>query len=51
MLYIKFVNMMINDSHYLLDEVLQTLPEIREVEAEIENRQHWMQLDPVILLL
>jgi len=44
-LFVKFINMMLNDSHYLLDEVLTKLPEIKEIEQAMENREQWSQLD------
>eukprot|EP01118_Nematostelium_gracile_P007678 TRINITY_DN2510_c0_g1_i4.p1 TRINITY_DN2510_c0_g1~~TRINITY_DN2510_c0_g1_i4.p1 ORF type:complete len:1002 (+),score=228.78 TRINITY_DN2510_c0_g1_i4:105-3110(+) len=47
-LYIKFVNMLLNDSHYLLDDVLQTLPVIRSIESQMEDRQAWLALDPTL---
>lgn len=40
-LFVKFINMLINDSHYLLDEVLIKLPKIREIEIEMEDHA-WM---------
>lgn len=46
-LFIKFINMLVNDSHYLLDEILEKLPQVRQIELDMENRQQWMQQDPV----
>lgn len=46
-MFVRFVNMMLNDSHYLLDEILMKLPEIKNIELLMENRQEWMALDEV----
>lgn len=46
-LFVRFVNMMMNDSHYLLDEVWTKLPEIRQIEAEMEDTNRWMAQDEV----
>lgn len=45
--FVKVVNMMVNDAHYLLDEVLMILPKIKEEEAQIDNREEWASLSPV----
>ncbi len=50
-LFVRFINMMLNDSHYLLDEVLTKLPEIKEIEQVMENREQWMALDEVSNLM
>jgi len=44
-LFIKFINMVMNDNTYLLDEVLQKLPEIKDIESLRENREAWAALD------
>jgi len=44
-LFIKFINMVMNDNTYLLDEVLQKLPEIKEIETLRENPEAWAALD------
>ncbi len=41
--------MIINDSMYLLDEVLTKLPEVREVEAMMDNKDQWNALDQVCI--
>ena len=46
-LFVQFINMMINDSHFLVDEVFMKLPEIREIETARENVALWMSLDEV----
>ena len=33
-LYVRFVNMMINDSQHLLQEALEALPEVRDIETQ-----------------
>lgn len=43
-LYIRFINMMINDSQYLLQEALDTLPEVRTIELEMADEQTWQSL-------
>lgn len=43
--------MLINDSHYLLDEVLEKLPEIKKIETEMENRDEWLRQDEVSITL
>lgn len=39
-LYKRFVNMIINDSIYLLDESFKKLPEVKRLEAELEQEEH-----------
>ena len=39
--YIRFINMLINDAIYLLDESLKKLPEIKELEAAMDNAAEW----------
>jgi hypothetical protein len=43
--------MILNDSHYLLDEVLTKLPEIKDIEQAMENRESWAAQDEVGPLL
>lgn len=40
-LFLQFVNMLINDATYLLDEVLHKLEEIHTIEVEMQDRQTW----------
>jgi ubiquitin conjugation factor E4 B len=47
-IFIKFINNLLNDSHYLLDEILTKLPEIREIELEKENFEEYSKLDETI---
>ncbi|KAL6954705.1 E3 ubiquitin-protein ligase pub1 [Sarracenia purpurea var. burkii] len=41
--YLNFVNFLINDSIYLLDESLNKILEHKELEAEMSNRVEWEQ--------
>ena len=47
-LFIRFINMILNDSHFLLDEVLEKLPSIRETELEMKDTATWMSQNQVI---
>jgi hypothetical protein len=38
--YIRFINMLINDAIFLLDESLNKLPEIKELEAQVTLLKH-----------
>ncbi|KAL6045702.1 putative ubiquitin conjugation factor E4 [Balamuthia mandrillaris] len=40
-LFLRFVNMLINDATFLLDEVLKKLGEIHEIEQEMQDRTQW----------
>lgn len=44
--YLQFLNLLINDSIFLLDESLKKIPELKEVEAEIANTADWNQRSP-----
>jgi ubiquitin conjugation factor E4 B len=44
--YLKFLNLLINDSIFLLDESLKKIPELKAMEAEIENSDEWNQRPP-----
>lgn len=39
--YLNFLNFLINDSIYLLDESLNKILELKELEAEMSNTQEW----------
>lgn len=39
--YLNFLNFLINDSIYLLDESLNKILEMKEVEAEMANTAEW----------
>jgi ubiquitin conjugation factor E4 B len=39
--YLNFLNFLINDSIYLLDESLNKILELKEIEAEMANTVEW----------
>ena len=39
--YLNFLNFLINDSIFLLDESLNKIPELKELEAEMSNTAEW----------
>ena len=41
--YLNFLNFLINDSIYLLDESLNKILELKELEAEMANTAEWEQ--------
>jgi len=43
--FLKFVNAIINDAIYLLDESLSKLSEIRSYQIEMQNKEAWSQQD------
>jgi ubiquitin conjugation factor E4 B len=45
-LFLRFVNMLINDSIYLLDECLSKLPEIRTTQLLMADSKEWEKLSP-----
>jgi len=45
--FLKFVNAIINDAIYLLDESLSKLSEIRSYQIEMQNKEAWSQQDAV----
>ncbi|XP_077211467.1 putative ubiquitin conjugation factor E4 [Tasmannia lanceolata] len=44
--YLNFLNFLINDSIYLLDESLNKIHELKEMEAEMSNSAEWEQRPP-----
>lgn len=44
--FVRFVNLMINDVTYLMDESLNELAQIHNIETEMENRQEWATKSP-----
>ncbi|KAF9974459.1 hypothetical protein BGZ73_002117 [Actinomortierella ambigua] len=44
--FVRFVNLLMNDTTYLLDEGLTKLGEIREVELEMDNKEAWQAQTP-----
>ncbi len=45
--WVKFVNMLMNDTTFLLDESLDTLKSIRELQDLMENKAEWDKLNRV----
>lgn len=45
-LYIRFINMLINDSQHLLQEALETLPAVQDLERAVEAAGGWEGLSP-----
>uniref|UniRef100_A0A5S6QIK5 Ubiquitin conjugation factor E4 B n=1 Tax=Trichuris muris TaxID=70415 RepID=A0A5S6QIK5_TRIMR len=43
--FIRFVNMLINDTTYLLDESMEGLLRINNVEGQMNNESHWWNLE------
>ena len=41
--YLNFLNFLINDSIFLLDESLNKILELKELEAEMSNTAEWEQ--------
>ncbi|KDD71566.1 ubiquitin elongating factor, partial [Helicosporidium sp. ATCC 50920] len=42
-LYVRFINMMINDAQFLLQEAMETLPRVQEMERAQADPQAWAQ--------
>lgn len=49
--FIRFVNMLINDTTFLLDESLNCLKSINEVQQLMKNRSEWEALSRVSVLI
>lgn len=43
--FVKFINMLMNDSTFLLDESLENLKKIHEVQTLMMNEKEWSKLD------
>lgn len=43
--FVKFVNMLMNDTTYLLDESMETLKRIRELQDLMDNQTEWDKLN------
>jgi len=39
--YLRFLNLLINDSIFLLDESLKKIPELKEMEAQLADTSVW----------
>ena len=48
-MFLKFVNLLMNDTTYLLDESVTQLTEIHSIQAEISDKERWEQLAAVSL--
>ena len=44
--FVRFVNLMINDVTYLMDESLNELTQIHNIETEMENQEEWASKSP-----
>lgn len=44
--FVKFINMLMNDTTFLLDECLENLKKIHEVQTLMMNEKEWNKLDP-----
>ncbi|KAG3282098.1 ubiquitin conjugation factor E4 B isoform X1 [Ictidomys tridecemlineatus] len=42
--FVRYINMLINDTTFLLDESLESLKRIHEVQEEMKNKEQWAQL-------
>uniref|UniRef100_A0A8C0WHL3 Ubiquitin conjugation factor E4 n=1 Tax=Castor canadensis TaxID=51338 RepID=A0A8C0WHL3_CASCN len=45
--FVRYINMLINDTTFLLDESLESLKRIHEVQEEMKNKEQWDQLPRV----
>ena len=45
--WVKFVNMLMNDTTFLLDESMDTLKTIRELQDLMENKAEWDKISTV----
>jgi ubiquitin conjugation factor E4 B len=45
--FLKFVNALVNDAIFLLDESLSKLSDIRNYQIEMQDRATWAQQEPV----
>ncbi|XP_078498394.1 ubiquitin conjugation factor E4 B isoform X2 [Lissotriton helveticus] len=42
--FVRYINMLINDTTFLLDESLESLKRIHEMQEEMRSKEHWDQL-------
>lgn len=42
--FVRYINMLINDTTFLLDESLESLKRIHEIQEEMKNKEQWDQL-------
>lgn len=45
--FVRYINMLINDTTFLLDESLESLKRIHEVQEEMKNKEQWELLPRV----
>lgn len=45
--FVRYINMLINDTTFLLDESLESLKRIHEIQEEMKNKEQWEQLPRV----
>lgn len=45
--FVRYINMLINDTTFLLDESLESLKRIHEIQEEMKNKEQWDQLPRV----
>ena len=41
--FVKFINMLMNDTTFLLDESMDTLKKIHELQEEMNDKEKWQQ--------
>lgn len=49
--FVKFINMLMNDTTFLLDEAMDTLKSIHEIQEEMADRERWRRQTQVDHLL
>jgi len=49
--FVKFVNMLINDTTFLLDESLESLKRIHEIQEQMANTTAWRKLSEEVQLI
>ena len=47
--FVRFVNLLLNDTTYLLDESLSKLAQIHSTQAQMADREAWARQMPVSL--
>lgn len=45
--FVRYINMLINDTTFLLDESLESLKRIHEIQEEMKSKEQWEQLPRV----
>ena len=45
--FVKFINMLMNDTTFLLDESMDTLKSIHEIQEEMADKERWALLSEV----